>query len=77
MSATADRRDVELSRLLDDLSKLRLPADDWNAVGRDLAPIASDADDVVERVSQIVFEANVQGRFHGGRAATQRRRRPP
>ncbi|MDE0801865.1 MAG: hypothetical protein OSA99_00950 [Acidimicrobiales bacterium] len=70
MSATADRRDVELSRLLDDLSKLRLPADDWNAVGRDLAPIAGDADDVVERVSQIVFEANVQGRFHGGRAAS-------
>lgn len=69
MSAT-DRHEVELSRLLDDLARLRLPADDWDAVSQDLAPIADDADDTVERVSQVVFEANVQGRFHGGRAAS-------
>lgn len=70
MSPTADRRDVELSRLLDDLARLRLPEDDWERVTRDLAPVVAGADDTVERVSQIVFEANVQGRFHGGRAAS-------
>ena len=69
MSAT-ERRDVELSRLLDDLSRLRLPIEEWEVVSRDLALVGGDADDRVDRVSQIVFEANVQGRFHGGRAAS-------
>lgn len=69
MSAT-ERRDVELSRLLDDLSRLRLPTEEWEIVSRDLALVGGDADDTVDRVSQIVFEANVQGRFHGGRAAS-------
>lgn len=66
MSAT--NRDVELSRLLDDLSRLRLPPDDWSTVERGLAVVGRDDEDRVDRVSQVVFEANVQGRFHGGRA---------
>lgn len=70
MSAAADRRHVELSRILDDLARLRLSVEEWDVVSRDLAPVDGDADDSVERVSQIVFEANVQGRFHGGRAAS-------
>ncbi len=68
MSTTPERQAVELSRLLDDLSRLRLPAADWEAVEADLGAVPAGSDEVVERVSQIAFEANVQGRFHGGRA---------
>ncbi|WP_436795290.1 hypothetical protein [Actinospongicola halichondriae] len=68
MSASPERRAVELSRLLDDLSRLRLPASDWEVLEADLVAVPAAADDVVDRVSQIAFEANVQGRFHGGRA---------
>jgi hypothetical protein len=65
----SSRHDVELARLLDDLSRLRLPESEWEVVGERLGAVAED-DDVVASVSQIVFEANVQGRFHGGRAAS-------
>ncbi len=68
MSPTSHQ--VELARLLDDLARLRLPLSDWTSVSDDLGAIAPDGDDVVQRVSQIVFEANVQGRFHGGRATS-------
>lgn len=67
MSTSADRHDIELSRLLDDLSRLRLTASEWDEVHSSLQSIG-DGPEVVERVSQVVFEANVQGRFHGGRA---------
>ena len=67
MSTSADRHDIELARLLDDLSRLRLTAGEWDAVHTSLLTI-DDGPEVVERVSQVVFEANVQGRFHGGRA---------
>lgn len=62
--------EIELARLLDDLSRLRLPLPDWTSVSDDLDAIAPDAEDTVQRVSQVVFEANVQGRFHGGRATS-------
>lgn len=68
MSTSADRHDIELARLLDDLSRLRLTAGEWDAVHTSLRTIDDDGPEVVERVSQVVFEANVQGRFHGGRA---------
>lgn len=69
MSTSADRHDIELARLLDDLSRLRLSAGEWDAVHASLRDIDDDdGTEVVERVSQVVFEANVQGRFHGGRA---------
>lgn len=70
MSDAADRRDVELARLLDDLARLRLPPTEWDAVQSSLRDIGPGEEDVVSRVSQVVFEANVQGRFHGGRAAS-------
>lgn len=68
MSTSADRHDIELARLLDDLSRLRLTASEWDAVHSSLRAIDDHGPEVVERVSQVVFEANVQGRFHGGRA---------
>lgn len=70
MSASSERHRVELSRLLDDLARLRLPPADWEQVGPSLAAIDPRSVDAVEAVSQVVFEANVQGRFHGGRAAS-------
>lgn len=67
MSTSSDRHDIELARLLDDLSRLRLTAGEWEGVHSSLRSI-DDSEAVVEQVSQVVFEANVQGRFHGGRA---------
>lgn len=68
MSTSADRRDVELARLLDDLSRFRLTETEWQEVHGALAEIGGADETVVDRVSQVVFEANIQGRFHGGRA---------
>ncbi len=69
MSAAPEQHAVELSRLLDDLSRLWLPPADWEHVARALQAVPADDPDV-ERISQVVFEANVKGRFHGGRAAS-------
>jgi hypothetical protein len=70
VSPSAGGRDVELGRLLDDLARLRLPPSEWSRVEASLRSVDGSADDVVDRVSQVVFEANVQRRFHGGRAAS-------
>lgn len=70
MSTSSDRRDVELARLLDDLSRLRLPPEEWATVRNALEDIDHEGVDVADRVSHVVFEANVQARFHGGRASS-------
>ena len=65
MSTSSDRHDIELARLLDDLSRLRLTAGEWEGVHSSLRSI-DDSEPAVEQVSQVVFEANVPW-FSSGR----------
>lgn len=65
----AERTD-ELRALLDDLAGMRLTPAEWASTEEQLRAVRSGAPDSVERVSQVVFEARVQLRFHGGRAAS-------
>ena len=67
---TETDRAAELRRLLDDLVVMELPPGEWASVEAELRDVAADAPNAVERVSQVVFEARVQRRFHGGRAAS-------
>ena len=64
------RRADEVGQLLDDLAGMRLSPSEWESVEDALGRIDPDAPDAVGRVSQVVFEARIQRRFHGGRAAS-------
>lgn len=55
--------------LFDELDRMRLAPDDWESVRAELAELDPDRPDETA-VTQIVFEARVQQRFHGGRAAS-------
>jgi hypothetical protein len=67
---TATDRSEELRRLLDDLAAMRLPPSGWAGVEAELRGVSPEEADSLERVSQVVFEARVQRRFHGGRSST-------
>jgi hypothetical protein len=54
--------DDEVRRLLDDLAAMRLPASEWVRIEESLH--------AGEPISQVVFEARVHRRFHGGRSAS-------
>lgn len=58
---------AEWHQLLDELARMRLPPAEWSELGRRLDSL-DDAD--VGALSQVVFEARVQQRFQGGRAAS-------
>ena len=62
--------DDEVRRLLDDLAAMRLPVSEWAAVEEALRAVEPGAAGSDERISQVVFEARVHRRFHGGRAAS-------
>ncbi len=59
-----------LGRALDDLVPMRLPPSGWDSVGAALRAVDRDDPDAGARVAQVVFEARVQARFRGGRAAS-------
>ena len=60
----------EVRRLLDDLSAMRLSPREWAGVEAELSAVDPDDPGAAERISQVVFEARIQRRFHGGRATT-------
>jgi hypothetical protein len=62
--------DDEVRRLLDDLAAMRLPASEWADIEDALRGIDPGTPGSGERISQVVFEARVHRRFHGGRAAS-------
>ena len=62
--------DDEVRRLLDDLAAMRLPASEWTGIEDALRAIDVGAPDAGQRISQVVFEARIHRRFHGGRAAS-------
>jgi hypothetical protein len=62
--------DDEVRRLLDDLAAMRLPVSEWTGIEDALHRIDPGAPGVDARISQVVFEARVHRRFHGGRAAS-------
>ena len=58
---------AEWDQLIDELAGMRLAPTEWTALGNQLDSL--DAADV-DALSQVVFEARIQRRFHGGRAAS-------
>lgn len=61
-------RGAELRRLLTEVPALRLRPGDWEEIDRLLAGIERGDLAGVEELSQVVFEARVRRRFHGGRS---------
>ena len=57
----------EWDQLLDELTAMRLAPEEWSTVGDQLDTLQQ-AD--VGALTQVVFEARVQRRFHGGRSAS-------
>lgn len=68
-SSNDDRGVSEVRSLLDDLAAMQLTAREWAEVETGLRLLAPEDPDQT-RLSQIVFEARVQQRFHAGRAAS-------
>ena len=62
-------QDDEIRHLLDDLAAMRLPPSEWAGIEAALREVPTGAG-AEERISQVVFEARVHRRFHGGRAAS-------
>ena len=60
----------EIRRLLDDLSGMHLSPTEWASVEAELAAVDPHDPGAVDRISQVVFEARIQRRFHGGRASS-------
>lgn len=58
---------AEWDQLIDELAGMRLAPTEWTALGNQLDSL--DAADV-DALSQVVFEARIQRRFHGGRASS-------
>ncbi len=61
-------RDAELQRLLGEVPALRLRPDDWAEIDRLLAEIEHGRAELVDELSQQVFEARVRRRFQGTRS---------
>ena len=58
---------AEWGQLLDELARMELRPGQWSSVAAQLDAVERDD---VDALSQVVFEARVQRRFRGGRAAS-------
>lgn len=70
MTALDPTHATELARVLDELTPLQLTTPEWASIEAELAAVSTEGNPAVDRLAQVVFEAKIQSRFRGGRAAS-------